>query len=106
MTNMLVYLHILMVEDIHTDIFTNQPMELLSQVKKRLPLHLLSIKPILTGLDPASPLPTSPAPLKLSHNDDFKRKLYGLDVIYTLREWLKEVLLVFQEAKNMCGSRG
>ncbi|MEQ2185769.1 hypothetical protein GOODEAATRI_021643 [Goodea atripinnis] len=73
----------------------------LSVPKARL-VHIFNIvKYLIKHMDPLMPLPTSTAPLQLSHNYNYAKKVYVWNVIVRLRDWGQEVQLM-KEEKLMC----
>lgn len=102
--NVLFLLHIEKVEEYQNTHWGKQLRAPLLQVKERLLYHLGTIKSILTNTNPDLSLPPTPGPLQLPLDNDFKKKVYGWGVIFRLKEWVQEVLLVLEEMKNMCNS--
>lgn len=96
---MLFSIHISKVEEYHNETWKNAKSvtEYLARIKYSLSNHLFKIETILKNTDPEKPLPTPPAPLQLSHEHNYAKKVYGWSVISTLKDWLTQVLLVLKE---------
>lgn len=101
--NMLFNFHIGKLEEYQKELWGNPKSveEHLLHVKFRLAHFLVRVKRTLLNMDPEISLPTTPAPPLLSHNHDYAKKEYGWCVIFTLKDWLTQVLQVL-EAKEVC----
>ncbi|XP_047448354.1 uncharacterized protein LOC125012438 [Mugil cephalus] len=104
--HMLFSLHILQVEAYQKDLLADPKplLDDLSPLKLRLTSnYLLSrVKVIIQHIEGEIPELTTPAPLQLSHNDDYTKKVYGWGVIVRVVEWLKQVSQVLEEAREVC----
>ncbi|CAJ1069495.1 uncharacterized protein LOC128438361 [Xyrichtys novacula] len=97
-------LHILKVEEYQEELGGNYQdlKKNLSQVKVELPRLVLKLTEILKGLDPNTPLPPKPEPLKLNHDNDYDKQKYGWQVINTLKSWLSQVVQALEEGEKEC----
>lgn len=101
--NHLFQLHLEKVKNYQADFFGNPEsiVKALSSLKEEVNNHFFRIRKVLELYLEDISL-TTPAPLQ-SHSDDYARKEYGLGVIVSLRDWLKQVQPVVKEAQTANG---
>lgn len=102
--NLLFQLHLEEVKNYQNDFFGKPEsiVKALSSLKEEVNNHLFRIEKLLK-LYLENTSFTTPAPPQLSHSDDYARKEYGLGVIASLRDWLKQVQLVVKETQTADG---
>ncbi|KAK2901761.1 uncharacterized protein [Channa argus] len=77
----------------------------MSDLKSRLRHQSNIISHILKKIYPESPSAPTPPPLQLTHTTDYAKKLYGWNVIVTLRDYQKKVIQVIEELFDHCAAK-